>query len=153
MREHSFGQNKLNIVDRLLFFLRTRPLIKYFHDCQKVLELGCGYNAPLLTWLSTRFRSGQLVGIDLSVNHNLGKSRISIIAANVDNALPIDSASMDIVISLALLEHLEQPQQFLNEAYRVLKPGGMLLLTTPTPISKPVLEYMAFKLKLIDGVE
>ena len=39
------------------------------------------------------------------------------------------------------------------ELYRVLRPGGTLLLTTPAPASKPVLEFLAYRLHFIDEGE
>ena len=37
--------------------------------------------------------------------------------------------------------------------YRILKPGGKLVLTTPAPCSKPLLEFLAFRLKIISAEE
>ena len=44
---------------------------------------------------------------------------------------PLEDNSADIVISLAVLEHLNDPSIFLKEIYRVLKPGGLIYLSTP----------------------
>ena len=43
----------------------------------------------------------------------------------------IENNYFDLIISLAVIEHLENPTIFLNEAFRVLKPDGYLYLTTP----------------------
>ena len=45
-------------------------------------------------------------------------------------ALGIASASVDVVLCTEMLEHVTEPQRAIDEMYRVLKPGGMLLLTT-----------------------
>lgn len=44
---------------------------------------------------------------------------------------PFESNSIDSVVSLETFEHLDDPDSFLNEAHRVLKPGGNLILSTP----------------------
>jgi SAM-dependent methyltransferase len=44
---------------------------------------------------------------------------------------PIDDASMDVVLSTETLEHVLDPDAFLAEASRVLKPGGHLIMTVP----------------------
>jgi SAM-dependent methyltransferase len=44
---------------------------------------------------------------------------------------PIEDNSIDIAISLAVLEHLNDPALFLKEIFRVLKPGGLIYLSTP----------------------
>ena len=45
--------------------------------------------------------------------------------------LPYLSASFDVVFSKSLIEHLSDPGQFLDQALRVLRPGGRLILMTP----------------------
>ena len=45
--------------------------------------------------------------------------------------LPFDDESFDAVVSLETIEHLEAPRQFLSECYRVLKPGGWFIGSTP----------------------
>ena len=47
------------------------------------------------------------------------------------NTFPFDAASYDGVICNQVLEHVFNPDQFLHEISRVLKPGGDLLLTVP----------------------
>ena len=47
------------------------------------------------------------------------------------DALPLADNSIDIAVSLAVLEHLNDPGVFLKEIYRVLKPGGLIYLSTP----------------------
>jgi ubiquinone/menaquinone biosynthesis C-methylase UbiE len=42
--------------------------------------------------------------------------------------LPYEDASFDKVVSVCALEHFHDPQQAINEAYRVVKPGGRLVL-------------------------
>ncbi|MGO9598481.1 MAG: class I SAM-dependent methyltransferase [Isosphaeraceae bacterium] len=47
------------------------------------------------------------------------------------DAWPIDSSSVDVVLSTETLEHVAQPRAFLLEAWRCLKPGGRIVLTVP----------------------
>ncbi|ETD27881.1 class I SAM-dependent methyltransferase [Helicobacter canis] len=54
---------------------------------------------------------------------------------------------------LAVLEHLHHPQAMLEEIARVLKPNGILLLTVPSHLAKPVLEFLAFRLKIVSEAE
>lgn len=45
--------------------------------------------------------------------------------------IPVPSSSYDIAVSLALVEHLIDPGNFLTEVKRILKPGGLLWMSTP----------------------
>ena len=47
------------------------------------------------------------------------------------DALPLEDNSVDFAVSLAVIEHLSNPTIFLNEINRVLKPGGLIYLSTP----------------------
>ncbi len=53
------------------------------------------------------------------------------IEANLSEPLPIPSEVADTVVSLSVLEHLSEPQIMLNEAFRILRPGGYIVLEVP----------------------
>lgn len=46
-------------------------------------------------------------------------------------SLPFGNDSIDIAISLAVIEHLRDSEKFLSEIFRCLKPGGLIYLSTP----------------------
>ena len=50
---------------------------------------------------------------------------------DLNGKIPFDDASFDVCFSIEVIEHLNNPQNIINEASRVLKPGGMLFLSTP----------------------
>jgi ubiquinone/menaquinone biosynthesis C-methylase UbiE len=54
--------------------------------------------------------------------------------------LPYDSNSFDKIISLGVIEHFKDPSQSIKEMYRVLKPGGNLILMTPNKLSLGVID-------------
>ncbi len=53
------------------------------------------------------------------------------IVADLNEVLPIEAAVADTVVSLSVLEHLCEPQRMVSEAFRILKPGGALVLQVP----------------------
>lgn len=53
------------------------------------------------------------------------------IYADGEKGLPFKDAALDVVIASELLEHLNHPERFFREVARVLKNGGILVLTTP----------------------
>jgi ubiquinone/menaquinone biosynthesis C-methylase UbiE len=156
MRKASFGENRNEHFDQLLFFLRSRHILKHLKHLKgplKALDLGCGYNPALLEKIINYNNFSELIGIDLSVNQKYSNKKIKLISSNLEEKLPLKPDYFDVVFSTAVLEHLDNYNLSLKEIYRVLKPGGYLYLSTPDPLSKPILEFIAFKLKIIDPAE
>jgi 2-polyprenyl-3-methyl-5-hydroxy-6-metoxy-1,4-benzoquinol methylase len=100
---------------------------------RKVLDIACGsgYGTHLLS-----SRAEHVTGVDISadaIQHAWGHFT----AANVDYRLgsatqiPLDDASVDVVVSFETIEHIQGYRQFLAEVKRVLRPGGQLIVSTP----------------------
>lgn len=81
-------------------------------------DLGCG-EMPYKDWLLTY--ADQYTGVDWGGTQHALKAGI---VADLNEPLPIATEVADTVISLSVMEHLCEPQAFLNEAYRILKGGG-----------------------------
>jgi SAM-dependent methyltransferase len=91
-----------------------------------VLDIGCGDR-----WLEPLVAGrGQYVGLDsLATGAALYGARPSLFGDAA--SLPFPDRSIDCVVLLEVLEHLEHPREALREIARVLKPGGRLLLSMP----------------------
>jgi len=50
---------------------------------------------------------------------------------NVDSVIPFAEEEFDVVYAIEVLEHTRRPYDFLDEAFRVLKPNGMLVFSVP----------------------
>jgi len=48
-----------------------------------------------------------------------------------EGAFPLRSSSFDVVSGLEIIEHIDDTDKFIDEVYRVLKPGGYFVLSTP----------------------
>lgn len=84
-------------------------------------DLGCG-EMPYKDWLLNY--ADKYTGVDWgSSMHDLKAD----ILADLNEPLPIESEVADTVMSLSAMEHLREPQVFLNEAHRILKPGGHMI--------------------------
>jgi ubiquinone/menaquinone biosynthesis C-methylase UbiE len=51
--------------------------------------------------------------------------------ADMNKILPYDNGFFDAVVCIDGIEHLEQPFHFIRECFRVLKPGGSVIISTP----------------------
>lgn len=113
--------------------LITRALRQHFPGARSLLELGCG-NGFVLRGIRTARPDLHLVGTELfSEGLAFARGRVPEAAfARVDaRALPFKDASLDVVGAFDVVEHIEEDEQVLREAYRVTKPGGGIVLTVP----------------------
>ena len=58
----------------------------------------------------------------------VGITNVSLQTGNVE-ATGLPAASFDAALAIDIIEHVQQPETFLRETWRVLKPGGKLLIT------------------------
>jgi len=140
------------ILEPLLRTIRLRrvlPLIKRYPDCN-ILDIGCGWNAKLLMTIKPFISKG--TGIDFKAPP-IHDSKINTIESNLKSRLPFEEYTFDIVTMLAVMEHLEDDLGILKEAARVLKPDGAILITAPSWYAKPVLEFLSYRLGIINSDE
>ena len=97
----------------------------------KLLEVGAGRPDVLVGF---RNAGMQVSGCDISqVSEKACKeSQIPFKYVNLEGGkLPYKSNSFDVVYSKSVIEHMIDPLSFVSESFRVLKPGGLLLILTP----------------------
>ncbi|AQA01112.1 SAM-dependent methyltransferase [Mycobacterium sp. MS1601] len=100
-----------------------------------VLEAGFGegYGADLLAGVAR-----SVIGVDYdesAVTHVRARyPRVQALQGNLA-ALPLADASVDVVVNFQVIEHLWDQSQFVGECSRVLRPGGLLLMSTPNRIT------------------
>jgi SAM-dependent methyltransferase len=119
----------------IAFFGRVRALLR---PEMVVLDVGCGRGATAdrlekNPWERCRIFKGdckKVIGIDVDAAGR-ENSFIDEFRPIENNTWPIDTASIDLLVSDAVVEHIEQPDQFFAECGRVLKPGGFLCIRTP----------------------
>lgn len=93
-----------------------------------VLDLCCGHGETLDVLYELGFRD--LAGIDIHVPDKLAKdNRFKIVEGDACNLAAVPNASKDWILCLHALHHLETPErikELVDNAYRVLKPGGRI---------------------------
>jgi SAM-dependent methyltransferase len=86
------------------------------------LDVGCGHKPYEKTFFTG---AEKYIGMDYLTD----RSKPDVVGSATD--IPLGDASFDTVVSTEVLEHVPDPLKALREMYRVLKPGGYLILSTP----------------------
>jgi len=137
-------------LDDFLRKLRFEKARKFIREGDVLCDIGCGLEAFLLQSSKGRLTKG--IGIDKKIPA-FRSENLELINSKLEQEIPLSDNSVDCVTMLAVLEHLIYPAAILKECFRILKNGGRLIITAPTPRAKFVLELLAYRLKLLDQTE
>jgi SAM-dependent methyltransferase len=126
--EHPDPRHQPLYLDLVLQFLKAEKGIR------RVLDAGCGDGSFTASLAAAGF---EMHGIDLSpggiARAKLDYPKIRFAEGSVYDSLAIrcDVASFDAIVCIEVIEHLYSPRQFVRRAHESLRPGGMLIVTTP----------------------
>ena len=106
-------------------------LCKYIQDRynlqpnMKLLDIGCGSCIHL--------RMFRLLGLDAyGVDKRIEIDDEKVKKCNIENEkLPFKDNSFDVIFSKSLLEHVQDPDNFIKESYRVLRKNGIIIILVP----------------------
>jgi ubiquinone/menaquinone biosynthesis C-methylase UbiE len=126
-------------IDHFIAKMRFRAAYAHLNAGSRVCDLGCGLEMAFLDFAEDKVSYG--VGIDDQVES--GKhGRWQRIHADLRGRLPLNDAQFDHVVMLAVFEHLVEPEAVLREAFRILVPGGSLIMTWPAAMVDPILNVL-----------
>jgi 2-polyprenyl-6-hydroxyphenyl methylase/3-demethylubiquinone-9 3-methyltransferase len=114
--------------------------LKKFHG--KLLDLGCNRGFYI-----SQYKNGQAFGVDIAyavlkkAHERFPQGQF--IEGDAQNLSFIRSNSFDSILCSEMIEHVPFPQKVFTECYRILKPQGLLLITTPNYTRKrPTWTYL-----------
>jgi len=146
MVKHYLLQRKSDWLNKFLQHLRFSQIKPYIKKEDIICDLGCG-DRSFLKILAPEIREGY--GIDIDKETPEFKEKNShFISGDITKPLPFEDEKFNAVLCSAVLEHLESPDSIFIEVWRILKRKGLFILTTPAPPSQPLLEFLAFILKI-----
>lgn len=150
---HTSFRGKIRIWKRLL---NTIPIAAD----SKVVDLGCGHGAVLIAVAQRLNASGQAIGVDLWRNADQSRNSLDATQKNLKIAhvssrtklvtadmaeLPFADYSFDVVTSSFAFHNIKPSQKrllALTEAYRILKPGGRLIIVDTGHHKKQYLDFL-----------
>lgn len=105
-------------------------LTSYLPEGKRILDVGCGDGLNAGKILS---ELGDYIGVDVSETAVESARRNGYDASLIEDAvaLPFEDETVDAAVSMEVIEHLMFPLRAVQEVSRVLRPGGVVLLTTP----------------------
>jgi len=122
-------------------------VVRQYARGKKVLDLGCvSHNFSVRSggkgrWLHAHVVqvAAQCVGADYDLRgvQQMNAAGYDVVHVDIESDLSpiVERGPFDVVIAGELIEHLPSPQRLLSAAREVLKPGGLLVITTPNPYS------------------
>tara|TARA_X000000368_G_scaffold415949_1_gene408784 strand:- start:370 stop:945 length:576 start_codon:yes stop_codon:yes gene_type:complete len=144
--------NKYNILDQIISNFRSREIRKNFDlKNKKILDFGCG---PNFKDLEKRYSSCSKVTLIDKIGEPFNNDKIEFINFNndleyLDNKIIFED--YDFIFLLAIIEHLEKPEDVIKILKKKISDNGVLFITAPGKKSKWILEFLAYKLKLINA--
>jgi len=150
-RSAAFGQERpLTWVDRFGIWLSARQVQRWIREVRglRVLDVGCGYRASLAVHFAAL--GARVTALDLALAPDLAQvPGLVAVEGQLPNVLEGQpEAGWELIVCLSVLEHLWDPELALREMYRLLAPGGLLLVNVPSWRGRRWLEYSAFRLGL-----
>ena len=97
-----------------------------------LLDVGCG-QGDLFNVVSSQF--ARYVGVD-AVRYDHFPEQAEFCLFDLDSGtIPIPNGSADVVTAVEVIEHLENPREFMRKLVALTKPGGWLVVSTPNQLS------------------
>lgn len=119
---------------------RFRKIAKYCHG--RILDIGCGN-------VNYYLKGEEVVGYDRSPRELIPNAHLldKLVTDDVKNlGKHFKNEYFDCITVIELLEHIENHITFLKDCDRILRKGGLLIISTPSPLYwKPVIGSLLFK--------
>lgn len=119
----------MNIIDRFIQKLRFKAAQVWIPPGSIILDIGC-HQGEFFTHLGDLI--GPSTGIDPLVSAS-SVGRHSLIAERYSRPLPLPTARFDVVTLLATMEHVQDKGLIADECHRLLRSGGRVIITVPSP--------------------
>lgn len=134
-------------VGRWYWDYRDNKILDFIQNKKVILDIGCG-EGILMEKIIKSFPDTKIFGIDPSPENVdiCKKYDMDVIAGSVYE-LPLNDESVDCVLFIEVIEHLDTPELAFREIKRVLRKGGELILLFPNDSVFRLARILTFKFK------
>ncbi len=151
IRERAFGEQRVqSAVDRFGIWLSARQIRRRAGGLshKRLGDFGCGYQASFVRSVLGEIESAVIVDVSLA-DDLVENPKISAYVGPLPDALSaVPDASVDVVLCISVLEHLDDPLATLLGLRRIVAGGGVCIVNVPTWRGKRFLELASFRLGL-----
>ena len=107
-----------------------RRFVRGLPSASRALDVGCGDGRLTVELPCARVTAADVSGVALErARRRLGEAEL--VRLELDAPLPFVDSAFDLVLCAETLEHVRDVQLLLSEIRRVLRPGGLVAVTTP----------------------
>ncbi|CAM3497821.1 class I SAM-dependent methyltransferase [Cytobacillus oceanisediminis] len=130
---------ELPITNGMLLEHLARYYFSLYYAKGRVLDIACGtgYGSKIMA-KSKKEEINEIIAVDIDeetlkyARQNHYHPHVKYVKADAaDEKLPDDLGLFDVITSFETIEHLETEEAFLDNLFKMLKPGGILILSTP----------------------
>ena len=144
--------NRFNILDKIIAKFRAREITKNFNlEGKKILDFGCGSN---FSGLKNRYSNCSKVTLVDKLGEPFKDGNAEFLNFNNDlNDLDqkITNKDYDLIFLLAVIEHFDEPENIIKILKKKILDNGIIFITAPGKKSQWILEFAAYKLKIINA--
>jgi 2-polyprenyl-3-methyl-5-hydroxy-6-metoxy-1,4-benzoquinol methylase len=139
--------HKVKRLDRFIQRWRVNKIRRYVPQGGRVLDIGCADGAMFRQLR----RIGSGVGVDPALVQSVQAGAFELIAGSIPDDLA--PAQFDVATMLAVVEHLPEDviAEMRDQCVRLLKPGGLVLITVPSPTVDNILKALIW-LRLVGNM-
>ncbi len=141
------GVHTMRLIDRFLQRWRARMARAFIPPGANVLDIGC-HQGEFLASLGKHI--GPSIGFDPLAEPKT-TPRYQLVRDLLRKPAPLADASFDVVVMLATLEHIRDKDPLAQECYRLLRPGGRVVITVPSNAVDTIITWL-HRLRLVDGM-
>ena len=116
------------------------------YEAKNIIDLGTA-DGEMIFELSKSFPKTKFTGIEynrelVQIANETKMRNVNIIEGDVNEISQLDNQKYDVVIATAIIEHVDNPELFMQNVFNLLNKHGILILTAPDPFWEKIATFV-----------